>query len=249
MQAASALTDTHPDLNCDRAIHSSPKYEDPVYILQTDQGSMEKVLEEELQEGRWIEESCREAFENELLRCALKVQMYNTTALDTYDKLRDAISDITGTKIDETSLVLFPFRCDIGLNIHIGKHVLVNYDCTFLDTARITIGDYTKIGPGCHLVTADHPRDHIERRSGKVRGFPITIGEDCWLGANVTVLPGVTIGDRSIIGAGSVVVRDVPANSIYAGNPARPIHTDVPYQRSYAARQRSDPRDRSPGIR
>jgi maltose O-acetyltransferase len=125
--------------------------------------------------------------------------------------------------VDSSSIVIFPFRCDLGFSIRIGKNVIVNYDCTFLDTAPITVGHHSKIGPGCHLVTADHPRDYIERRGHKVRGLPITIGKDCWIGANVTIVPGVTIGDRSIIGAGSVVTKDVPADSVYAGNPAHSI--------------------------
>ena len=184
---------------------------------------MDRKLEETLNAGDWIEGEMLPEYSAEICRCALKIQRYNTTAMASAEDMRDAMADITGSRMDPSSLVLFPFRCDLGFNIRIGKDVLVNYNCTFLDTARITIGDHTKIGPDCHLVTADHPRDHMERRTHKVRGLPITIGVDCWLGANVTVLPGVTIGDRSIIGAGSVVTHDVPSDSIYAGNPAHPI--------------------------
>ena len=158
------------------------------------------------------------------LECARKVMKYNTTAMETPEDLRKAISDIIGTPLDPSSLVLFPFRCDLGFNIVIGKNVTINYNCTFLDTARITIGDNTGIAPDCHFITADHPRDPVERRSrSRVRGLPITIGKDCWIGANATILPGVTIGDRSIIGAGAVVTKDVPPDSVYVGNPARPI--------------------------
>lgn len=158
-----------------------------------------------------------------ILECGLKVQKYNSTAMTSVSEMQDAFADISCSEPDRTSVVIFPFRCDLGFNLHIGRNVLVNYNCTFLDTAPITVGDYTKIGPDCHFVTADHPRDYEERRTRKVRGLPITIGKDCWIGANVTVVPGVSIGDRCIIGAGSVVTHDVPADSVYAGNPAHPI--------------------------
>lgn len=185
---------------------------------------MGRTLREVLERGDWITgEVCKE-YDEALLECAIKIQRYNSTPMRSVDEMQKAFSDIMGTEIDATSRVIFPFRCDLGFNIRIGKNVLVNYNCTFLDTARITVKDHSMIGPDCHLVTADHPRDYAERRMDRTRGLPITIGEDCWLGANVTVLPGVTIGDRSIIGAGSVVISDVPPDSVYAGNPARPIH-------------------------
>ena len=184
---------------------------------------MYEALRKALDSGEWIDSQYREEFDKALLECALKVQRYNSAAMQSAAEMRTAMSDIVGQDISDSSLVVFPFRCDLGFNITIGKDVLVNYNCTFLDTARITIGDHTKIGPDCHLVTADHPRDYLERREHLVRGMPITIGEDCWLGANVTILPGITIGDRCIIGAGSVVTKDVPDDSVYAGNPAHPI--------------------------
>ena len=185
---------------------------------------MAKTFREALDSGEWIGPEFREEYDSAILECGLKVQRYNCTAMTSVKEMRDAFSDISGKGIPEDSVVIFPFRCDLGFNISIGRDVLVNYNCTFLDTAKISIGDHTKIGPDCHLVTAVHPKDHMERRTHIVRGAPITIGEDCWLGANVTVLPGVRIGDRCIIGAGSVVTKDVPDDSVWAGNPARPIH-------------------------
>jgi maltose O-acetyltransferase len=148
----------------------------------------------------------------------------NTTVMDKDQMLR-AFGDITGREPDPDCLIIFPLRCELGFNIHVGRGVVINYNCTFQDTARITIGDNTKIGPDCHIVTSDHPRDPIERRRLAVRGLPVTNGDDCWLGANVTVLPGVTIGDRCIIGADSVVTKDVPDDSVYVGNPAHPAGT------------------------
>ena len=185
---------------------------------------MKEDVTKELESGEWIidESEIRQEYSKNLLECCLKLQRYNSTVMDA-DDMRTAISDLMGRDCDPTSLVVFPFRCDLGFNIHIGNNVIVNYNCTFLDTATISIGDNCKIGPDCHLVTAIHPKDHLERRKHAVRGAPIEIGEDSWLGANVTVLPGVTIRKRCIIGAGSVVTKDVPDDSIYVGNPAHPI--------------------------
>ena len=118
-----------------------------------------------------------------------------------------------------------PFRCDYGLNISIGEGSFVNFDCVFLDLAPIRIGRHTLIGPKVQLLTALHPFDAAQRRTGLEAGRPITVGDDCWLGGGVIVCPGVAIGDRSVIGAGAVVTRDIPADSVAAGNPARVIRT------------------------
>lgn len=113
-----------------------------------------------------------------------------------------------------------PFHCDHGHGIKLGEGVFVNYGATMLDGGIITIGSRTKIGPNCQLVTPNHPIDYMERRLPQERCLPITIGEDCWLAAGVTVCPGVTIGNRVIVAAGSVVVHDVPDDVMVAGNPA-----------------------------
>ncbi len=113
-----------------------------------------------------------------------------------------------------------PFHCDHGSGIVLGEHVFINCNCVFLDAGYIRIGRHTLIGPNCQFYTSQHPMDHVERREEKETAYPITIGEDCWLGGNVTVCPGVTIGDRCIIAAGSVVVHDIPADSMAAGCPA-----------------------------
>ncbi|MBO7351711.1 MAG: sugar O-acetyltransferase [Candidatus Methanomethylophilaceae archaeon] len=170
----------------------------------------------------WTSAEIDEDYGNDLLNCCLKIQRYNSSVMDR-DGMISAMEDISGRKLEEGTLVVFPFRCDLGYNVHLGKGVIVNYNCTFLDTASITIGDYSKIGPDCHFVTATHPMDYLGRRKHLVKGEPITVGKDCWIGANVTIVPGVKIGDRCVIGAGSVVTKDVPDDSVYAGNPAHSI--------------------------
>lgn len=118
-----------------------------------------------------------------------------------------------------------PFYCDFGYNIRLGKSVLINYQCVFLDSAPITIGDNCFIGPMCGLYTVSHPFDPERRNEGYVTGSPITLKNNVWLGGSCTILPGVTIGENSVIGAGSVVTKDIPANVVAAGNPARVIRS------------------------
>lgn len=116
-----------------------------------------------------------------------------------------------------------PFFCDYGVNIHLGRKVYFNFNCVVLDVAPVTIGDHTLVGPGVQILTALHPLDAEERRSGLEYAKPISIGNDVWIGGGAIICPGVTIGDRSVIGAGSVVTKDVPADVVVAGNPARVI--------------------------
>ncbi len=122
--------------------------------------------------------------------------------------------------LPETSSINPPFHCDHGNGIRIGHHTFLNYDCLMLDGAMISIGNHCKIGPRCQFFTPQHPIDWQERMQPVETCLPITIGDNCWLGGGVTVLPGVTIGPRCIIAAGSVVVHDIPADSLAAGNPA-----------------------------
>lgn len=115
------------------------------------------------------------------------------------------------------------FRCEFGRNIHVGDHFYANYDCVILDGAKVTIGDRVLFGPKVGLYTSNHLFDAREREIGGCIAKPITIGNRCWLAANVTVLPGVTIGSDTIIGAGSVVTHNIPNNVIAAGNPCKVI--------------------------
>lgn len=113
------------------------------------------------------------------------------------------------------------FKCVFGKNIHFKGMAMINFDCTFLDSNIITIGDRTLIGPGCSFICTNHSIDPDERLQGVFNNKPITVGNRVWLGGNVTVLPGVTIGDGAVIGAGSVVTKDIPANVVAVGNPCR----------------------------
>jgi maltose O-acetyltransferase len=125
--------------------------------------------------------------------------------------------------IPESSLIQPPFHCDHGSGIRLGTNVFINYNCTFLDGAYITIGNHVKIGPNVQIYTPNHPIDYEERRKPQETSFPVTIGDDVWIGGNVTILPGVTIGPRTVIGAGSVVTHDIPSDSVAVGNPCKVV--------------------------
>jgi maltose O-acetyltransferase len=114
-----------------------------------------------------------------------------------------------------------PFHCDYGFNIFLGAGVFLNFNCVILDVTPVTIGDGTQIGTGVQILTADHPRDAAERATGIEWGRPISIGRNVWIGGGAIILPGVTVGYDALIGAGSVVTRDVPAGATVVGNPAR----------------------------
>lgn len=114
-----------------------------------------------------------------------------------------------------------PFHCDYGFNIRLGSGVFLNFGCVILDVVEVTIGDKTQIGPNVQILTADHPRDPAEREAGLEFGRPIRIGRNVWIGGGAILLPGITVGDDAVIGAGSVVTRDVPPGATVVGNPAR----------------------------
>ncbi len=116
-----------------------------------------------------------------------------------------------------------PFYCDYGSNIVVGDNVYFNFNCVVLDVMKVSIGSRTMMGPNVQIYTATHPINYKERATGLEFAKPITIGEDVWLGGNTVVCPGVSIGDRSVIGAGSVVTKDIPADVFAAGNPCKVI--------------------------
>ena len=125
--------------------------------------------------------------------------------------------------VGEGATIRPPFHCDYGFNIRIGTGAFLNFNCVVLDVVAVTIGDGTQIGPAVQILTADHPREPAQRRAGLELGRPVSIGRNVWIGGAALILPGVTIGDDAIVGAGAVVTRDVAAGATVAGNPARRI--------------------------
>ena len=158
---------------------------------------------------------------HELSQRALKITMELNNKYHTKEEIVQLMSDLTGRKIDESFGMFPPFYTDCGRNIHMGKNVFINAGCKFQDQGGIYINDGVLIGHNAVLATINHMEDP-EKRAGMIFQ-PIHIEKNVWLGANVTVLPGVTIGEGSIIAAGAVVTKDVPANMIAAGVPAKVI--------------------------
>ena len=128
-------------------------------------------------------------------------------------------------KVGKNLIIEPPFFCDYGYNIFTGDNVFFNFNCVILDVMPVTIGGGTLFGPNVQIYTATHPLDWQERAAGLESGKPIVIGENVWIGGSVVICPGVTIGSRSVIGAGSVVTKDIPDDVFAAGNPCRVIRS------------------------
>lgn len=148
-----------------------------------------------------------------------KINKTKTMDFKKREKLARKMFEKAGTNLNINK----PFYVDYGSNITIGDNFFANFNCTMLDVCRITIGNNVMFAPNVALYTASHPLDKEIRISGLELGYPITIGDNVWLGGNVVVNPGVTIGNNTVIGSGSVVVKDIPSDVLAAGNPAKVI--------------------------
>ena len=132
------------------------------------------------------------------------------------------LKDLLGS-LGEDVFVETPFRCAYGVNTHLGDGIYINTGCVILDCARVEIGAKTLLGPAVQIYTAIHPLDPTERAAFVETAKPVTLGRNVWVGGGAILLPGASVGDNAVIGAGSVVVKDVPANCVAVGNPARVI--------------------------
>ena len=139
------------------------------------------------------------------------------------EEVRKLFSQLTGVDVDETSWLLPPFYTDFGKNIRVGKNVFINHACTFMDRGSITLEDDVLVGPKVNLITINHPLDPSERQS--TISNPIIIKKNAWIGVGAMVMPGVTIGENSVVSAAAVVTKDVPPNTLVAGVPAKIIKT------------------------
>jgi maltose O-acetyltransferase len=159
-------------------------------------------------------------------RSARLAEAYGQVALLDDEAARAILIDLLGT-LGEGSGIRPPLHVDYGKNIHVGARTFVNFNLTALDVATIHIGDDCMIGPNVQLLTPIHPVDPQPRKDKLEGAKPIVIGDNVWLGGGVIVCPGVTIGENSVIGAGSVVTKDIPANVVAVGNPARVIRENI----------------------
>lgn len=151
------------------------------------------------------------------------IHRYNHTAPDERAERQAILTALLGA--GEGAYIEPSFRCDYGYNIFLGREFYANFDCVILDVCPVHIGDNCMLAPGVHIYTATHPLDATERNSGVELGKPVTIGHNVWIGGQAVINPGVTIGDNVVVASGAVVTKDVPANVVVGGNPAKIIKT------------------------
>lgn len=154
--------------------------------------------------------------------CKAVLHEINTLSPTDDEKRYELLRDILG-KVKSRFIIESPFHCDYGYNIELGENFYMNVNCVVLDEAKVTFGDNVFVAPNCAFYTAGHPFDVEQRNRGLEYARPITVGNNVWIGGNVVVVPGVSIGDNCVIGAGSVVTKDIPANSLAVGNPCKVV--------------------------
>ena len=172
-----------------------------------------------------------EAVFKELIRARALVQELNATDRTDEDGIHKLVQELMGT--EQIPYIVPPFYCDYGNHISVGNNVFINYNCTLLDVGKITIGDNCMLAPNVAIYTAGHPLHPDSRNSGYEYGMDVTIGNNVWIGGSVVITPGVHIGDCCVIGAGSVVTKDIPAWSLAAGNPCRVIRAITEADRKF----------------
>lgn len=177
----------------------------------------EKMLAGELYDANYNEELIKERY-----IAKDKCYNYNNLKPSDFDKRQKAIRDILG-KTGETFTIEQPFMCDYGYNIEIGENFYANHNLIILDGNKVKFGDNVFIAPNCGFYTAGHPLDAKRRNEGLEYAKPIEVGNNVWIGGNVVVLPGVKIGDNVVIGAGSIVTKNIPSNVVAVGNPCKVI--------------------------
>ena len=177
---------------------------------------------EKAQQGYLYDANYDKEIVEERTRCADLCYEFNLCRPSDTAKQQELLNRMLGS-IKGNPVITAPFYCDYGFNITIGENFYTNHNVTILDGAKVTFGDNVFIAPNCVFSTAGHPIDSEQRAKGLEIARPITVGNNVWIGANVSVLPGVTIGSSSIIGAGRVVNKDIPEGVIAAGNPCKVI--------------------------
>ena len=179
---------------------------------------------EKMKLGMWYDANNNPEVLEERYR-ALDLCFYlNQTVPSDHQKKNNLIKELLGYLPNNLEIIT-PFTCDYGKNIHLGSNVFINSQCYFMDGGDITLGNHVFVGPYCGFYTASHPLDYSNRNKGLEKALPIVIGDNCWFGANVSIMPGVNIGSGCVIAAGSVVTKDMPENSMIAGVPAKVIKT------------------------
>jgi len=177
----------------------------------------EKMLAEQ-----WYDANNDMALEDERKDCKKLCQAYNQLSCEQEQKRYELLCRILGG-VGKNCTIQPSFYCDYGYNINVGENFYANHNSVFLDAAKITFGDNVFIGPNCGFYTAEHPLEVNVRNRGLERAREIKVGNNVWIGGNVCVLAGVTIGNNCVLGAGSVVTKNIPDNALACGNPARVV--------------------------
>ncbi|MGY4857278.1 DapH/DapD/GlmU-related protein [Cryobacterium sp. AP23] len=159
----------------------------------------------------------------EVSQGALKITAEMNSGYHEPERVRQLLAQLTGRAIDESVTLFPPFYSDFGKNIALGKRIFINSGCKFQDQGGVVIGDDSLIGHNVVMATLNH--DLSPTRRADMHPAPITIGRNVWIGTNATILPGVTIGDNAVVAAASVVTKDIPANAVVVGSPARVVRT------------------------
>ena len=178
-----------------------------------------------------------DGLEEERTACKKKIYRYNQIMPGQWAELDEALRELLG-KAGKNAYIEPPFHCDYGWNIEVGDNFYANYNLTVLDVAKVSVGNNVMLAPNVSIYTAGHPIHPASRNSGYEYGIPITIGDNVWIGGDVVILPGVTIGSNSVVGAGSVVTKDIPDWSLAAGNPCRVIRKITEEDRKYYYKDR-----------
>ncbi len=181
-----------------------------------------KTEKEKMLEGVLYDANSDRELIADRLRCKELCREYNMMPPARTDLREDLLRRLLG-RTGSSFLIEQPFYCDYGYNIEIGENFYANVNCVILDEAKVTFGDNVFIAPDCGFYTAGHPFDVEQRNRGLEYAHPIAIGNNVWIGARVCVLPDVTVGDNSVIGAGSVVTKDIPSGVLAVGNPCRVV--------------------------
>lgn len=169
----------------------------------------------------------------EQTKCLDRLYDFNMTRPTEEKKRQDMLKEMFA-EIGESCYIEPPFHANFGgKHVHFGSHIYANFNFTTVDDTHIYVGDYTMFGPNVVLATAGHPINAELRQKGYQYNAPIHIGKNCWLGSGVLVLPGITIGDNVIIGAGSVVTKDIPSNVVAVGNPCKVLREVSEHDREY----------------
>ena len=173
----------------------------------------------------------------ERMACRRKLHAFNLLPPDEEEQAQRLLLELLG-KTGRDPWINAPFHCDYGWNIEVGDNFFANYNLTILDVGKVTIGSNVQFAPNVSIYTAGHPLHPDSRNSGYEYGLPVTIGDNVWIGGNVVLLPGVTVGSYSVIGAGSVVSRDIPEWVVAVGSPCRVVRRITEEDRKYYCKDR-----------